>query len=60
MASVTQCDVCGKVVKHHESKYVRINRKLSGDAIGQELRALDVCPECYVKLCELLKVEVRK
>lgn len=60
MASVTQCDICGSIIKHYESKYVRINKVTAGDGIGQELYALDACPECYTKLCMLLKVEVKK
>lgn len=60
MASVTQCDVCGSVIKHNESKFVRINKVTVDAGIGQELYALDTCPECYTKLCVLLKVEAKK
>lgn len=60
MASVMQCDVCSNIIKYQEAVFVRINKVTSGGIIGQEIHRLDMCPECYAKLCVLLNVEAKE
>lgn len=60
MASVTQCDVCNNVVKHEQSFYVEVYRVRRDDSRGDRLQHLDICPDCYSKLCATLKLEVKK
>lgn len=50
MASVTQCDICGNVVKHNECKYIEIfnvdkDRLKCGKIMGK-----DICDKCYKNL----------
>ena len=59
MASVTQCDVCPNVVRHEKSLFVEIYRVTKSDNKGAQLHAVDLCPDCYVKLCELLGLEAK-
>lgn len=59
MASVTQCDVCGNVVKHEQSKYVEVSSVQKDDSTGRVLHKLEICPDCYVKLCTTLQQEVK-
>lgn len=53
MASVTQCDVCGNVVKHEESKYIQIYDVNKYDETTTSLN-VEVCRECYEKVAKIL------
>lgn len=56
MASVTQCDVCGNVVKHEDSKRVRINNvDVNGEIYGL-IAGKDICLNCYEKMKKFLKI----
>lgn len=59
MAAVTQCDVCSNVMKNDESKYVKVNRCTSDGKLGNVILEKDLCPQCYEKLCKILKTEVK-
>lgn len=57
MASVTQCDACGNIVKHEESKYIKI---YDVDKYGNTLLGSinkDICLNCYEKIKEFLKIK---
>lgn len=57
MASVTQCDVCGNIVKHENSKRVRI---YDIDEYGNTLLGSinkDICLNCYEKIKKFLKIK---
>ena len=57
MANVTQCDVCGNIVKHEESKYIKI---YDVDEYGNTLLGSinkDICLNCYEKIKKFLKVK---
>ena len=57
MAAVIQCDVCTNVCRNEESKYIEVYRCGTYGKAAQEIHKLDICPECYKKLCKLLKLE---
>lgn len=57
MASVTQCDVCGNVMKNNEAMWIEARRCNHDGTAGSKLYGKDLCPECYKKLTKLLKVE---
>jgi hypothetical protein len=57
MANVTQCDVCGNIVKHEENKYIKIYdvdkyRNTLPGSINK-----DICLNCYEKIKEFLKIK---
>ncbi len=56
MASVTQCDVCGDIVKHENSKHVKIYvdeyRNILSGSINK-----DICLNCYEKMRKFLKIK---
>lgn len=57
MATVTQCDVCGNIVKHENSKRVRI---YDVDVLGNVCERLvnkDICLNCYEKMKKILKIK---
>ena len=57
MASVTQCDVCGNIVKNENSKRVKI---YDVDVLGHVCGCLvskDICPKCYEKVAKILKIK---
>lgn len=57
MANVTQCDVCGNIVKHEESKYIKI---YDVDEYGNTLLGSinkDICLNCYEKIKKFLKIK---
>lgn len=57
MASVTQCDVCGNIVKHEESKYIKI---YDVDGYGNTLLGSinkDICLNCYENIKKFLKIK---
>ena len=60
MASVTQCDVCHDVVKHEKALYLLIKNMTATGHTDYVLHSLDICPECYRKLCDTLNMEVNK
>ena len=60
MASVTQCDVCQGVVKHEKALLLLIKHMTSTRCIDYTMHSLEICPECYRKLCDVLNMEVKK
>lgn len=57
MASVTQCDVCGDIVKHENSKRVRIyDVNVLGDKLGFPVNK-DICLNCYEKIKKFLNIK---
>jgi hypothetical protein len=57
MASVTQCDVCGNIVKNENSKRVKI---YDVDVLGHICGCLvnkDICLNCYEKIKKILKIK---
>lgn len=57
MASVTQCDVCGNIVKNENSKRVKI---YDVDVLGHVCGCLvnkDICLNCYEKMKKILKIK---
>lgn len=57
MASVTHCDACGNIVKHENSKRVKIYdvdeyRNILSGSINK-----DICLNCYEKIKEFLKIK---
>ena len=57
MASVTQCDVCGDIVKHEDSKRVKIYDVDAFKNIDICLVNKDICLNCYEKIQKLLKIK---
>lgn len=55
MASVTQCDACGNVVKHEQSVCIKAINVNSSGSITQCIWRKDLCTECYNKICRLVK-----
>lgn len=56
MASVTQCDACGNIVKNENSKRVKI---YDVDVLGHVCGCLvnkDICLNCYEKMKKFLKI----
>ena len=60
MASVTQCDVCKSVVKHEKAVILSIKHMTSAGHADYTMHSLEICPECYRKLCDTLNIEVNK
>lgn len=60
MASVTQCDVCGNVVRHEESKFIEIWNVCKNDTKGSQVANKEICDKCYNNLKKLLKMEDKK
>lgn len=56
MASVIQCDVCGKIREHKEACYLVIYDNTSKGTLGNKLHDADLCSECYEKVCKLLNL----
>lgn len=60
MASVTQCDACGNVIKNEEAKYLSIYKcDTEGNTTFTDTR-MDICPECHAKVCKALNKEAKK
>lgn len=55
MASVTQCDVCGDIVKHEDSKCVRIYDVDGFKNTSIRLVNKDICLNCYEKMKKFFK-----
>lgn len=57
MASVTQCDACGNMVKHEESKYIKIYdvNEYGNTLLGSINK--DICLNCYEKMKKILKIK---
>lgn len=55
MASVTQCDVCGDIVKHENSKRVRIYNVDEYKNVCGWLVNKDICLNCYEKMKKFFK-----
>ena len=60
MAAVTQCDVCNNVVKHEQSMYIEIYTVKQDNSTGRKIHTVEACMDCYAKLCDVLKLEVKK
>ena len=60
MARVTQCDTCGNVVKHEDSRRVRIYDVDVNGNILEWLVNKDICINCYEKMKKLLKINKDK
>ena len=56
MASVSQCDVCGKIGKHEKFVYLKMFNQSTIGNIGIPVVNIEICPECAKKVKELLKV----
>lgn len=57
MANVTQCDVCGNIVKHEESKYIKIYAVNEyGNTLLKSINK-DICLNCYEKIKKFLKIK---
>lgn len=56
MASVTQCDACGNIVKHENSKRVRIYDIDKYDNTTTFV-SKELCPQCYEKVAKILKIK---
>lgn len=56
MASVTQCDVCNNVIKHEESKYIKIYNVNKNDQITTFV-GKEICPKCYEKVAKILNIK---
>lgn len=56
MASVTQCDVCNNVIKHEESKYIRIYNVNKNDQTTTFVDK-EICPQCYEKVAKILNIK---
>jgi hypothetical protein len=56
MASVTQCDVCNNVIKHEESKYIKIYNVDKYDNTTTFVEK-ELCPQCYEKVAKILKIK---
>lgn len=58
MASVTQCDICGNVVKHEQSKYIKIFDVTSDDRVKDNTAICkELCPACYKKIAKIINKE---
>lgn len=58
MANVCKCDACGEIAEHKDSKRIRVlNKNDNGSVIAKTIHYVDVCPECYVKVKELLNLD---
>lgn len=57
MASVTQCDVCGDIVKHENSKRVKIYNVDEYKNVCGWLVNKDICLNCYEKMKKFLKID---
>lgn len=55
MASVTQCDACGNIVKHENSKRVRIYDIDECENVCERLLNKDICLNCYEKMKKFFK-----
>lgn len=57
MASVTQCDACGNMVKHEKSKYIKIYdvNEYGNTLLGSINK--DICLNCYEKMKKILKIK---
>lgn len=60
MASVTQCDCCGDVVKHEESFLITINSMTEKKAKGALNLQKEICKKCFQKVEEILKKGAKK
>lgn len=57
MATVTKCDSCGNICTHEESKYIELFNVLKNDAKGPVIARMEICPNCYNKLKEVLAID---
>lgn len=58
MASVTQCDACGKIIRHEQGRYIKIYRVTAANKlIGQPITA-ELCNTCTGKLGALLNIDL--
>ena len=56
MAQVVQCDVCEQVCKAEDAHIVDIVAMRATYVRGNRESTQDVCPECYKKVLEVLKI----
>lgn len=59
MASVHQCDICGKIMKNHVDGLCSLYKYDSCNASLRSDKRLDVCFDCYRALIGFLKVRKR-
>lgn len=52
--NVTQCDVCGNVVKHEQSVYLKANKTTADNKIGSTLKDVELCQVCWDKVVRIL------
>ena len=60
MSIVIKCDCCGAVGSVDDILQLRINEKDTPKFIGKLLNEVDICKECYNKLCSTLNLEVKQ
>lgn len=57
MAQVVQCDVCNNVCKTNEATNVLAYSITPSYTRGKNLVNLDICPACFNRLKEVLKID---
>ena len=59
MAAVTQCDVCSNTCKNEDSKCIKVYRRSHDGTLANVVHYLEVCPNCYGKLCGALNLKAK-
>lgn len=57
MAHVIQCDACGRVCKAEDAHIIDIIVMRASCCRGNRESTQDICPECYKKVKEVLKID---
>lgn len=52
--NVTQCDICGNVVKNEQSMYLEVHRVTSDNTVGARLTGKEICPACWERISKLI------
>lgn len=58
MASVIQCDICGKVYKPEDGTYLKLFSVTKANSLKSEIYCKDLCTTCFKKVCRVLELEV--
>lgn len=51
--NVTQCDICGNIVKNEQSMVLNVYRVRRNSMIGGRVMHKEICPACFEKLSKL-------
>ena len=60
MASIRQCDACGAVMPHKQTKRIEVYDYDYSGRVGTKSAMHDLCPVCFGKLLEILNVGGKK